>query len=72
MKVTVKKGVALPHRIFMRGQTFEFNPSCEVPDDLGTAMVKNIPHVFTAEASPDVHPSTEAPSTRRGRPRKSE
>jgi hypothetical protein len=47
MEVIVAKTVELPHVISYRGKEYRFAPACDVPEDLGEALLKNKGHMFS-------------------------
>ena len=46
MELVVAKTVELPHVITYRGKEYRFAPACDVPEDLGEALLKNKGHMF--------------------------
>ena len=46
MKIAVKPHILIPHEVFYKGQTISFNPTAEVPEDLGKPMLANAPETY--------------------------
>jgi len=46
MKIAVKTHIPIPHYISLQGVTYEFNPICDVPKEIGEMMLKNKPEWF--------------------------
>ena len=46
MLLAVKAHIQIPHDVVINKTNYSFNPTCEVPDDWGTAALKNAKHIF--------------------------
>ncbi len=46
--LTVKPALELPHVLMFKGESFTFDPSCEVPDELAQALLRYQGHNFVA------------------------
>ncbi|GEM_PF-5576349 len=46
MKLRVNVHVPIPHKVLIGGVEVSFAPDAEVPDDWGTAMLKDFPNIY--------------------------